>query len=249
MLRIPIIILGFISLISIVQAADNMVVIRSNATPDFSEGQLLDSTKPVNLPAEAEITVVFSSGAVLTVSGPYQGQLKAPLPDNKAEPVDVIADPLPDNKATPVDIVALSNFLTDKEHVRGTKQAPEDLWLVDVSPPKRFYCIAPSARVTLWRSENNGQNASTLLIKHKRTGEKAEIRWPAYQMTLKWPGSLTVHYGETYTVKLKNRDGSSFKKLVLYKLPNSLPTKSHKVVWMVGRGCIPQANMLLASLR
>jgi len=265
MLRISILILGLISIISVVvQAADDMVVIRSNATQDFPKGQLLDSTKPVNLPAGKEMTVIFTSGGVQTVSGPYQGQLKDPLPDKKAEPIDVIADPLPDdkaesvdviavplpdNKAEPVDVIALSNFLMAQEHVRGTKQAPKNLWLVDVSTPKRFYCIAPSNRVILWRPENQSKNASTLLIKHKRTGQKAKVSWPAYQMTLKWPGSLPVYYGETYTVKLKTRNGSSFKKLVLYKLPDRLPTKSHKVVWMVGRGCIPQANMLLASLR
>jgi hypothetical protein len=123
--------------------------------------------------------------------------------------------------------------------------------LVDAtSTRKRFFCIAPSSHVVLWRPKKQSHSASLLLIKHKSSGEEAKVVWPAYQTTLKWPNDLPVVYGDTYTVEVKPRRGSpSFKKLVLYQLPDSLPTKSHKVVWMAGRGCIPQANMLLASLR
>ncbi len=242
MLRLPIIILWFISFVSVVQAAD-IVVIRSDATELFSKGQLLDSAKPVNLPEGVKITVVFATGGVQTVTGPFQGKLNDPLANNEAEP-KLVTD--------------LSRFLTDpelNEEFRASPQPlPENLWWVNVGTkprPFRYYCIAPSSHVILWRSKNQSQSASTLLIKHKGTGEKAKVVWPAYQQTLNWPDNLPVYYGQDYTVKLisHNDNDSSFKILVLYQLPKNFPTKSHKVVWMVGRGCIPQANMLLASLR
>jgi len=115
---------------------------------------------------------------------------------------------------------------------------------------ERYYCIAPSSNVVLWRPEEQSKTASMLHIKHKSSGKKARVVWPAYQTTLKWPQSLPVIYGETYAVKVKTRQKSpKFKKLILYQVPTELPTDSHKIVWMVGRGCIPQANLLLASLR
>jgi len=230
-LRLPVLILFLISIASVVQAAD-IVVVRSNPPELFLAGKIIDSTKFVRLPPKTEITVVFANGNVRTVKGPYQGKLEMPLSDNAPEPELV---------------TALSRFLINQEKERGPVGSIDKLWSVDVTAHKRFYCIAPADQVMLWRSES--QSASTLLIQNKKRGEKATVVWPAHQATLKWPNRLPVHYGETYTVKLETRNGSSFKKLVLYQLPKSLPTKSHKVVWMVGRGCIPQANMLLASLR
>jgi hypothetical protein len=230
-LRLPVLILFLISIASVVQAAD-IVVVRSNPTGLFHAGKIIDSTKFVRLPPKTEITVVFANGNVRTVKGPYQGKLEMPLSYNAPSPTLV---------------TALSHFLMNQEQVRGSVPSSDKLWSVDVSTPKRYYCIAPANQVILWRSES--QSVNTLIIQNKRSGEKATVKWPAYQTTLKWPSTLPIHYGETYTVKLKTPNGSSFKKLVLYKLPKSLPTKSHKVVWMVGRGCIPQAHMLLASLR
>jgi len=233
LLRLPVVILCFISIVSVVQAAD-MVVVRSNPPKMVLAGTIIDSTQSIRLPPKTEITVVFANGSVQTVKGPYQGKLEMPLLDNTPEPKLV---------------TALSHFLINKETVRGPMLSSDKfkLWSVDVTTSKRFYCVAPANRVMLWRSES--QSASILLIQNKKRGEKATVMWPAHQKTLKWPNRLPVHYGETYTIKLETRNGSSFKKLVLYQLPKSLPTKSHKVVWMVGRGCIPQANMLLASLK
>ncbi len=213
--------------VNIAHAAD-MVIIHSNVT-QYTDGQLLDShTTMLNLPEPSdEITVVFANGGVKTINGPYNGTV---TDTNK-----------------PDLLVTLSKLLTENEPYRGSSRYPKNLWLVDVNTSKRFFCIAPSSRVVLWRP--NAQSASTLTIKHKTSNKKAVVKWPAKQTSLRWPSSLPIIYGDSYTLELKNRNGSFFKILVLYQLPDSLPTTSHKVVWMVGRGCISQANMLLSSLR
>ena len=217
-----------------------IVVTNSNNTELFPIGLLLDSQTVLNLPAETEITVVFDSGSVQKVAGPYQGQLTDPSSNTEAD-LDLVT--------------VLAAFLTEpKTTNRGPGSNDQDdpkpdLWWVDVSTQKRFYCVAPSSNdVILWRPKDQSQRA-TLIIKRKATGTKTTIVWPARQTTLEWPAQLPIVYGETYLIKVKTRNGTpGFKKLVLYQLPKSLPTNSHKVVWMVGRGCIPQANILLASL-
>ncbi|MCK5876371.1 MAG: hypothetical protein KAG43_01950 [Candidatus Marithrix sp.] len=208
---------------NIVHAAD-MVIIHSNVA-QYTEGQLLDSKTTIfDLPEPtSEITVVFANGDIKTVNGPHHG---------------IVPDLL----------TTLSKMLTEnKLNLRGSAKYPKNLWLVDVNTSKRFSCVAPSSKVVLWRPSS--KSASTLTITHKTSNKKAVVKWPAKQVTLKWPSSLPVVYGDSYTLELKNRSGSSFKILVLYKLPSGLPTISHKVVWMVGRGCISQANRLLSSLR
>ncbi|RKZ93047.1 MAG: hypothetical protein DRR19_02405 [Candidatus Parabeggiatoa sp. nov. 1] len=318
MFRLPILVLCITTFIGAVSAAD-MVVVNSEGTLPFSEGQLLSSDMPLNLLEEDKLTVVFASGGANTVTGSYQGQLTDPLPNHEADPhlVTAIANHLTKNnkfrsmvvissntKLFPVGqllnshndlnlpaetkitvvfdsgsvqkvtgphwgpltdpslnteanlnlVTALATLLTEpKVPHRGQKsngQKLDNIWWVDVSAHKRFYCVAPfSNDVILWRPEDQSQGASRLVIKHKRTGQKTTVVWPARQTTLEWPEQLPIVYGDTYLIRVKPRKGSpSFKKLVLYQLPNSLPTKSHKVVWMVGRGCIPQANLLLASL-
>jgi hypothetical protein len=230
------------TLTSVIQAAD-MVVIHSHAADSHPVGQLLDSQATLTLPAKSEITVVFESGGVKTITGPYQGQLNDPLSDSNAT-----SDP----KSDPKLVATLADFLRDQQlqtTVRSTSSPPEDLWWIDVNTNKRHYCLDPSTPVTLWRTDRQNQSASTLVIKRKATGQTAQDTWPAQQATLQWPNSLPVVYGDTYTVELQTRQGgTNFKKVILYRLPDNLPTESHKVVWMVGRGCIPQANMLLARL-
>ncbi len=218
-----------------VQAVElDTVVIHSN-TSAFAAGQLLDSAKALDLSKNAEITVVFPTGGVQTVQGPYRGYLTDPR-----------SKQTPDTQL----VTTLSTFIQSNPLLRGQLPPPETLWMVDVSANDRHYCLISSNEVTLLRSENQSQTADSLLIKNKRTEEFAENMWPAHQETLNWPSGLPIVYGDTYTVELKNRQsGAKFKKLILYQLPSNLPTSSHKVVWMVGRGCTPQASRLLASLK
>lgn len=232
MLRI-VFLLSLFSLATIGQAA-NMVVIHSNAA-DFPLGKVIDAHTTLNLPANAEITLAFGDGSVKTVAGPYQGKA---------------IDPFRGAIADDALITALSEFVRlPSERIRGAETL-QNMWLVDVNSNKRYYCVNTTDNITFWRPENVRGTASQLTIKHKTSGEQIQIMWPANQPTISWPSDLRVVYGDTYTVELSTLAGhNTFKKVVLYQLPASLPSNSHKVVWMVGRGCILQANMLLANLR
>lgn len=215
-----------------VQAAD-FLVIRAIPETVMTKGDIFNTQAVVNLPAHAEITVVFDSGNTLTVKGPYQGKL---------------ADPTP-RPATPQLLASLSEFIHDNTVVRGGTET-NDLWSVDVDSSKRYYCVAAEGKVNLSRSAEESNTASTVLLKHKTSGQQVQLTFPANQTTLAWPASLPIIYGDTYTVEMKTLRGrSSFKKLILYQLPNDLATKSHQVVWMVAKGCTAQANTLFISLR
>jgi hypothetical protein len=233
MSRLFILILSIIATVNVTHAA-NMVVIHSTDTNLFSKGQLLNAQISQNIPAKVKITVVFETGGVKTVTGPYFKPLQDPLANTNSDPKLVIT---------------LANFLTNTSNIRSRgEDNPNNPWLVDVNTTKRFYCIAPSYNVILWRPKSDSQSASTLLIKHTRTGKVVKVRWPAYKDILEWPSDLPVRYGDTYKIEVQTRSNSSIKKLVLHQLPIGLPSKSHKVVWMIGRGCVQQVNQLLSSL-
>ncbi|RKZ49270.1 MAG: hypothetical protein DRR16_26280 [Candidatus Parabeggiatoa sp. nov. 3] len=238
MIRLSVLLFCITSLVSslAVHADDKAVILLVKSTDAFIEGQLLDDSKDINLPFGAKVIVAFGNGDTQTLEGPYYGKLKAPVSDY----VDLEAQDL---------VTKLVDFRKEPP-TRGTTQSDTDWSRVNVNTSARYHCVAPSSvGVVLWRPDSI--SASDVIIKHKATRKAVIVKWPAYQSTLKWPeDKLPLIYGDIYTVKIKNRTGSSsFKKLILYQLPDRLPTKSHKVVWMVGRGCIPQANILLASLR
>jgi hypothetical protein len=218
---------------SLVQASE-LVVIRSTQESLLAKGDILDTQAAINLPANAEITVVFESGNTLTLSGPYQGKLTDPAP----------------RAPTPQLVASLSNFIRNNTVVRGETET-NDLWSVDVDSSKRYYCVAAGEKINLSRSPNDSKTASTVLLKHKTSDQQVQLTFPANQILIAWPASmLPISYGDTYTLETKTLYGrSSFKKLVLYQLPDNLQTKSHQVMWMVGKGCTSQANMLLVSLR
>jgi hypothetical protein len=214
------------------QAAE-FLVIRSIPENVMTKGDILNTQATVTLPAHAEITVVFDSGNVLTLKGAYQGKLIDPAP----------------HPATPQLLASLSTLLHDSTVVRG-ETATGDLWSVDVDSSKRYYCVAADSKVNLSRSGEDSSTASTVLLKHKTSGQQIQLTFPANQTTVTWPASLPIIYGDTYTLEMKTLRGrSSFKKLILYQLPSDLATKSHQVVWMVAKGCTDQANTLFVSLR
>jgi hypothetical protein len=219
-------------LVSMAQAAD-VVVVHSNSA-EYPKGTLLDSQTAINLPAGKEMTVVFSSGQVQTFKNAYEGHLQ----DNSGK------------AATAGLVDTLASLINTAQPITRGHDIPQDVWLVDISTNKRFYCVSANEHVTLWRPESESKTASTLQIKHKPTGQQAQVVWPANKSTIEWPSNMPVVYGDTYTLELSSLRGhSTFKKLVLYQLPDSLPSKSHQVVWMAGKGCIPQANLLLVNLR
>ncbi len=235
MLRLSILVF-FYTFISTVYATD-MVVIRATDNAGYSTGQLLSNHVTVQLPQEAEMTVVFASGQVLTVDSGFKGSLTDPEPLKQSNQL----------------VTTLANFLSEQANMPPTRtgqERPSSAWQVDMTNNKRHYCIAPLKQVILWRPSNASKTAGTLEIKHAPTSKRIKTVWPAHKTTLGWPETLSVEYENEYTVEVTNLTGQRFfKKLVLHKIPSDLPTKSHQVVWMVGRGCVPQANLLLASLK
>lgn len=221
-----------------VQAAQ-MLVIHSDVPDRYPQGQYYADDTVIHLPANKQATFLFATGGYRTIIGDYHQTITDPRHNYPAD----------ESLLSTLSEALLSGRLNDVV-TRSTPAAPDNVWLVNLETKRRHYCISTKSGVKLWRAKDKNQTAGSLTIKHKLSGKRTQTMWPAHQSIVTWPNALPIHYGDTYTVELNNlRGNSTFKKLVLYELPKRLPTNSHKVVWMIGRGCIPQANMLLATLR
>lgn len=227
--------IGFTTLVH----ASDAIIVHSNMNT-LSSGQLLNKQAVINLTENSEITAAFATGGIQTLKGPYQGHL---------------TDPREGQQADATLLTGLAQLIQQAKADQGTsvrspQKNKEGLWTVDVDSPKKYYCVPTSQQLMLSRLEEESKLANTVLIKHKETEQQAQVMWPARKNTLAWPDTMPLVYGDTYTVTVKSVRGQEhFKMVVLYRLPDSLPTESHKVVWMAGRGCTEQAEMLLVSLR
>jgi len=218
--------------------ASDAIIVHSDVDT-LSSGQLLNEQAVINLTENSEITAAFATGGVQTLKGPYQGKLSDPLAGQ------------PSDSTLLTELAQVIHEVKTNPEIRGRFQDNTKLWRIDVSDTQiKHHCVPASQQLLLSRPEEESKLASTVLIKHKETDEQTQITWPARQMTLEWPNTLPLVYGDTYTVTVKSVRGQThFKMVVLYRLPDSLPTDSHKIVWMAGKGCMPQAEMLLAGLR
>lgn len=217
--------------------ATDAVIIHSTVE-SLPKGHVLAENALVNLGTNTEMTVAFATGGIQTLKGPYRGRLTDPLQGQQPADTALITGL--------VQLISQEN----KTAQRGEARGKAALWSVDIDTHRRYYCVPSSQQITLSRPADESKMANTLLITHKESADLAQLTWPARQTTLTWPENLPPNYGDTYTLKVNSVYGQEyFKILILYRLPDSLPTESHKVIWMAGRGCIPQAEMLLASLR
>ncbi len=77
--------------------------------------------------------------------------------------------------------------------------------------------------------------------------EKAVVDWPAGAERIPWPAALPIKNDTQYLAGPSWR--TSHAKIVIFLVPEGLPSDPHRAVWMNDRGCVQQARALLASLR
>jgi len=217
-----------------VLSAAQLVVVESTAA-DLKPGTVLDSTKPVQVPAGAAVTVIADDGKVSTLKGPFSGTVQAG-----------------GGKADPSLVGALSKLVTPA----GAEQTPLGAmrggkppshpgpWDIDVLRAGT-YCVPAKATPTLWRGESEKAGSATLHL--LPGGEKIMVEFGAGTASVPWPKALPLKDDTQYLAKTSWRTAVS--KLAIYLVPDGLPSDAHRVVWMSNQGCNQQARALLATLK
>ena len=77
--------------------------------------------------------------------------------------------------------------------------------------------------------------------------EKVVVDWPAGTERIPWPQALPIKDDTPYLAAPSWRTSNA--KIVLFLVPDGLPSDPHRAVWMNNQGCVQQARALLASLR
>lgn len=224
-------------LLSGAAGAADLLVLKSSH-PALPAGQILNSARPLMLPAGTKLTVLNHTGEKFHITGPYSG-----TPDSRRVPqakgvgaymLDALSRLLAGRSPSNISIGA-------SRGVANVRFGPA--WSVNVTRPGG-HCLPTGAPATLWRAR--ARKAETLHVRGSGAGQRAHVPWPAGQETVRWPNGVDLRDGGTYLLRVDN--GPAISKVVIRMVPDDLPTDYHRVAWMAEAGCMRQALTLLRTL-
>jgi len=219
-------------------ARAEMVVIASTAA-GVKAGEIIKTGASITVPAGGSVTMVSESGNAVTVTGPFSGIPKtAGGSKGGGDLVKSLAGLVAGGGKSS------GSLGTMRAAPGGGPADPADPWMVNVGKPGK-QCFSKSGKTVLWRAKP--VRPSELKLKNLADKTRVKTPWPAGANTLPWPKGFALSDGATYLARLKGNRKAA--KIVIHLVPDDLPTKAHKAVWMAKRGCVGQARLLLGLSR
>jgi hypothetical protein len=235
--------------------AYELVVIGSSSLR-IKVGKILENTQIINLSRDEFLKLISYNGELLELKGPYSGVIDtkkdAAKPSTGKRFLDLFGRLLGNSdKFDDSSIGALIKTLPNYEPRRRGQMLSvgrnlalpntSDPWAIDVER-SGAHCVKEKS-VNFWRTKSRKSARFSVLTMPK--GSKVRVKWPKRTELLKWPGSVPLTDGAAYQIKVS---GNPFQSINIHVAPLDLPTPVHSAAWMVGKGCMEQAGVLLKSL-
>lgn len=213
-------------------AAQSLVVVEVRGV-DLKVGSRLDEAQQVKLPAGGKLVVVRSDGTVISLRGPHSGPLKS-----KAAP----------SQGAGRALAALVASRTDRANrvgaVRsGANAAPlPSAWLIDITRPGER-CLVEGAPIGWWRPVSAATQDFTLSPLDRSWN--AQLSFEAGQDTVAITRVSDIEATKSFIIKDQEREYS----IRVHLIPKATTEPAVLAGWMIEKGCIQQADALLALLR
>lgn len=214
------------------RAAD-LVVVEARGVA-FSQGQVVDDTKPLVLKEGQQVTLIAASGSVIKLRGPYE---QAPATEAAGSAVDVGSA-----------LAALTTKSDQRTNVAGVvRSKTEDVvlpnpWVVDVTHAGSA-CIREGDPIVFWR--RNAVESPTLTIMPADRSWRAQAGWSAGNPMMVAPTGFPLRDRGTYLADLGGRPVA----VTLNTIPHAVSNDRMQAAWMLEKGCVAQAEALLKTTR
>lgn len=200
----------------------------------LKKGQKIDSTQPITLKEGERVTLISQDGKTVTLRGKFSG-----LPMTGAgaatDQKQVLGALVGTRNAQTGTLGAVRSF--------GLSRAvalPEP-WLIDVSTPGER-CLRPGQQPIWWRPEVGTSQKFTLLPIDQSW--RVDFEWAAGQHAIPGP-PLAKFEGQTvFLIRTGEREYG----ITVHLVPTNLDG-SALASWMIGKGCMPQAEALLRQMQ
>lgn len=212
-------------------AAQPLVVVEARSV-DLKVGSRIDDGRLVKLPAGGKLVVVRSDGTVISLRGPYEGPVRSKAAPNRGAGRALAA------------LVATRNDRANRVGAvrSGSNAAPlPSPWAIDITRPGER-CFFEGVPISFWRPVVSDTQEFTLSPLDRSWN--VQFRFAVDQDTIAVTKLSDIDVTKAFIVKDDEREYS----LRLHLIPETVTEQAVVAAWMIEKGCIQQADALLADL-
>ncbi|MBV8616969.1 MAG: DUF4384 domain-containing protein [Acetobacteraceae bacterium] len=213
-------------------AASEDAVLLSSTAPGYVPGMVINAGDRLMLPDGANATLLFRSGQMLRIRGPFEGTLNAPE-GRSGETAPGLAKAL---QMQGVDAAVIGG--TRAASAAPQRVAPDD---VRIDPQRSAtYCLKSGDAVWIGRPADGGGGYAL-----RRRGNTRALRWPADASRIPWPDEVPIEDGDHFEFVV---DGAP-RVTATFRIMGDRPAS--EAAWIaegVVRGCHDQFDAALGEL-
>jgi hypothetical protein len=206
---------------AVTRAQSQEAVLLTSTVPGYVPGMLVGTGERLVLPEGAGATLLFRSGEVLRLHGPFDGPLTLSTTDHGGA-VAALASAF---RLQGVDATVIGGTRTTTVPHRQ-----EGLDEVVVDPQRSgTYCVQPSASVWIMRPTDDAARYAL-----RRKGTMRTLAWPGDAERIEWPDGLPIEDGDRYEMLV---DGVARAVMTFRTLDDQVTSTAQRIATGMLRGC------------
>jgi hypothetical protein len=164
------------------------VVVLASTVPGYVPGMVVSSTDRLSVPEGASATLLFQSGEMMRLGGPFEGTLGEQQTKAGGNSVAMLADLF---RLHGVDATMIGG--TRSTSVARSRGSIDD---VQVDAERSgTYCIQPSTSV--WIARPSGDSRVYAI---RRKGSSRTLGWPKEAARVEWPADVSIEDGSQFEI-------------------------------------------------
>lgn len=200
-------------------------VLLASTVPGYMPGMVVSSSDHLSLPDGASATLLFHSGGMLRLRGPFEGTLEQQRGKTAESNIATLADMF---RMNGVDATVIGGTRSTAATRAGT--VIED---VQVDPQRSgTYCVDPTS--TVWLTRPVGMQSTFAL---RRKGSVRALVWPEGAARSEWPVDVPIDDGSQFEIIT---DGTARSTITFRAFPSESISSAARIASGILLGCHEQ---------
>jgi hypothetical protein len=206
-------------------ALADQAVLLASTVPGYVPGMVVSSNDRLSVPDGASATLLFESGEVLHLAGPFEGTLVQQAGNSGAKSVSMLAEMF---RSHGVDATVIGGTRST-----GAPRSSVEIDDIHLDPQHSgTYCIGPSTSV--WINRPDG-DSGMYAVRHK--GSSRALRWQPGSDRAEWPADVPIEDGSQFEIAT---NGAARATVTFHAMPSATPTIAAAVATGILLGCHDQ---------
>lgn len=212
--------------------ADDAVLLASTV-PGYVPGMVVSSTDRLSVPEGASATLLFQSGEMMRLGGPFEGTLGQQQVKAGENSVAMLADLF---RLHGVDATMIGGTRST-----GPVRAGSPIEDVAVDPLRSgTYCVEPATSVWITRPAGDPRVYAV-----RRKGSSRALGWPSDAARAEWPADVPIEDGSQFEIAT---DGTARTTVTFRIMPSAVTTAPAKIASGILLGCHDQFDTELRRI-